>query len=116
MALPVISVDWPFLGSRPLKYELFSRSGLDFICTQIRGMEFLGNPFRKSASVKRFAGRETKPAPHQQTEKREGHEPKIIIPTHPFLSVKRPFHSQQPGPHRPWGPAGLGEDMYFVGS
>ena len=50
MALPVLWVDWPLYGSRPLKYELFSRSGWDFICTSIRGMEFFGTLPRERLS------------------------------------------------------------------
>ena len=55
--------------------------------------------FHESASVKLFAGRETKPATHQ-TEKCEGHDPKIIIPTHPICMLSAHPAATQPGPHR----------------
>ena len=68
MALPVISVDWPFLGSRPLKYELFPDR--DEISSARRFVAWSSSVlFHESASVKLFAGRETKPATHQQIEK-----------------------------------------------
>ena len=58
----------PLSGSRPLKYELFLDRGE--ISSARRLVAWSSSVlFRESASVKRFAGRETKPATHQQTEK-----------------------------------------------